>query len=206
MASRKSEDPWFFDHISPELTLKEVGMLMGVSDHVVFLAERSAMRQLRQYFKENKIETSRDLLSKEFTKSSGLSQSFANDGYSSRHGWFVLDTVKSLNGGSESAIDTTITFGLLRLSVGLKFRPQLFFGSPQGSEYSQVGYVEGMVRFGSRCLVRCPELRAYLRKTKTKTVIITAVVESEFGTDADGEFELPVLQFVFASAANPDEH
>lgn len=94
----------FHNYLKPELTLEEVGSLLGISDNKAMMVERSATQKLRGLFSELGLRRHWDLLDVEDRRLRSVPRADeAGAGeYNPRSGWFRINSAKSLNDGTES--------------------------------------------------------------------------------------------------------
>lgn len=190
-----------FEDFEPEMTLKEAGALLGVSDHTAMLAEKSATRKLRSIFEAMGTSSLRDFISMTDEEIDHTLATFAAEDcqYSERYGWYELSSATSLNGGIESLKDIAVAYALLRVQQANRFRVPLLYRPTRDFPYSAIGSVEAVSRFGERTLFRSTALRKKLKADRQRRVGSIAVVESEIGEDRYGAFEIPIILAVLGT-------
>jgi hypothetical protein len=170
--------------------------------------ERSATRKLRDSLRLWNVRNVDDLLD---VTSGDLAAVFrAKRGnrteYTPHAGWFTLESAKSLNGGTESLAEMAVVYCMLRLQTGNRFRVPLLYRQQKDQPYSPLGFVEAIIRFRRKVLVSSPRLASRLgvRTGRPAPVRCVVIVESEFGEDQHGHFDLPVPLLILASRENAD--
>ena len=186
--------------IEPELTLSDVGALLGISDNSAMWIERSATRKLRDLLAHLQMNSLRDFLSAEievFDRSTLENEAEEECSYSPERGWWRLSAAKSINGGSESLRDAAVSYLLLRLMYGTSYSVPLLFRT--GESFDQVGYIESMTRFGTDVLFRAGKLHGFVDRGSRELLRSIVIVENHTGVDEHGAFDLPLPQAVLVS-------
>jgi hypothetical protein len=119
--------------------------------------------------------------------------------FSYQHGWLKVDQIISLNSGSVVAEDIVRTYQFLKADHDKEVRPPLLVSTRRGTKMpytiEAVAEHEGFVR------VRCwPVTKAPRTVAALTTFTCTGIVESEFGRDDGGEFDIPILICAIVSA------
>jgi hypothetical protein len=190
----------------PELTLEEVGILLGISDHTAMLAEKSATKKLRRIFEGLGVASIRGFLSTDDDRLNSTLLGFVENDrpYAEEGGWYRFTSTTSINGGSHQMKDVVIAYALLRLRQGKGLQVPLLYCSPRCTSPTQLGQVEAIAMFGEQAVFRSCRLRKVLKDTKKRAITAVAVVDSVFGTDRQGDFELPIIVAVLVTNPTTD--
>jgi hypothetical protein len=190
-----------FHGFEPEVTLEEVGALLGISDHTAMLAEKSAERKIKAILAALKATSVREFVSlsddliletlKAFVTSDEL--------YSPKFGWFAFTRACSLNKGTESLKAMAAAYAVLRVDHANRFRVPLLYRDKPKETFRSLGHVEAISMFGAQCLFRSNELRKSSREALSEQPEAVALVESEFDKDRLGDFEVPIITGVMVT-------
>jgi hypothetical protein len=195
--SGKIADHGFLDRppgmAQPSLSVYDVAALLGIGATTVCQDEKSALAKLRTVFSRLNVSRLGELEGVDTaTFKSTLScpqskRTLADMPYRYVHGWEVVSRLVSLNGGSECIRETVLVFQILREKNKLDLRLPLF--ERQGATLTTVGSISRLVEWNGG-------IRAQVTNRKSKRTSspghLTLFVESEFGRDELGTFDLPV--------------
>lgn len=114
--------------------------------------------------------------------------------YSPQHGWVKADRLLSVNGGSVCKEDVTLAFQLLKERNKKLMCPPVFVDGENESRH----VVQATALHEDALWLRCwPTKKREKRSMHPVSHLnCTVVVESEFGKDADGSFDIPIITCV----------
>lgn len=181
------------------LSHRDIASVLGIGRARVFFHEKMALQKLRNAMIGAGIQTLDELalLSpsefRRFLSSFPPDRSRLSDPFSPQHGWLGVHRIVSLNGGSEDANDVSRAFQYLKHDHERDVRPPVLVNNPNGLtnpyRIEAATVHEGVLR------IRCWPNSNRLRRTVTGLVDhpCTAIVESIFDSDGEGEFDVPIL-------------
>jgi hypothetical protein len=212
MQSRKSEiqneKSEVFDEHKNDLTLqvREVAVLLGISRSRVIQIEQKAIEKISRLLLSKGINSIGSLEDKVLNLDKQMNEPEESlavrylDGKSSWRTWLTVSRIISLNGGSENPWDITRAFAFLRgqrKNEKLPW-PQIFETSNRNLK--EIAKVNGMRVINNSlnvCMrsLSCNNLdnQNYLKAT------MLIIVESEFGEDNIGEFDIPIIKCAILS-------
>lgn len=190
-------------HQDSGLTHREIADLLGIGRARVFFHEKEALKKLRRALEAAGIQSPMDFDAIPISRTGGGSplekgQVAAQTGrqFSSQHGWLTVNRIVSINDGSESVEDVVRAFRFLKARHEAIVRPPVIVKSHVNISY----VIQATAEHEGNLKVRCwpedgsPRTVSHLEKRRC-----TAIVESEFDADGDGEFDVPILMCVILS-------
>jgi hypothetical protein len=202
MKSISKECAPLFSGLQPDLTLEEVGALLGVSDHTAMIAEKSASEKLRKVFLELGATSMRSFISLDDEYIAKVIQGYQiqERHYSEELGWYAFTRARSINDGTESLKSVASTYAALRVQSANRFKVPLLYRTCRKSAFCNIGSIEAIAMFGSDCLFRSMELKKVLCASQICKLNSIAIVESETGQDQMGLFDIPIILAVLVTA------
>jgi hypothetical protein len=197
MSICKNELMGFHNFIKPELSLEEVGVLLGICDQTAMNVEKSATNKIKSIFMrsmccdddDNRLSTTQF----EFESEKGSE-------FTSQRGWFSIDHAFSVNGGSESLQEMAVVYCLLRLQTRNRFRIPLLIRDEFSKCSKSLGHIGAIVKYRTKVLFHSTKLANIIRKNQRLSVndiTSVAIVDNETGEDRNGCYDLPVPMFIF---------
>ena len=178
---------------------REIATLLGIGRARVFYLEQQTLRKLKEFLTRSGIHRPSDFdvvsIATERinlrVRSRGKLKTPVQPQYSPLHGWLVVDRIVSINGGSEDVEDVTRAFMFLKERNEADVRPPVIIRRKQQQEY----LIQAVAEQRGELLVRCwPTIGGVSRSVAPlASRRCTAVVESEYGEDHAGSFDIPVL-------------
>ena len=192
-----------FAEMSRELTQAEIAHTLGIGRARVFYQEQSAIKKLRDAFARQGIKSLSDFYNLDFKS---LPEGFVNElansirprsskesQLSPLHGWLKASQILSLNKGKTEPREITCAFNLLKQDHPAEVAPPVF--AFMNDEAGVASYrVEALAERDDKCYFRCWPIGNNTRSVKHLSgCCSTLIVESEFGEDENGQFEIPIL-------------
>lgn len=198
--------PVFIDLIDvrarPERSVYEVAMLLGIGVMTVCQDERSALQKLSAIFGRLKVKRLGELdhvepkLFRETLREFGCGADGKAGHYPLLLPWFRVSRILSVSGGSERVRDVVLTHQLLNARDPGTYSPPLF--THVGRITKRIGSVGRVVEFEGAMRMQVQPRRPPKHRLDPRSEF-TVLVESEFGRDSSGEFEVPVIVAAFAT-------
>jgi hypothetical protein len=181
---------------------REIGAQLGIGRARVFFHEHSAIKKMRKALASQGIECQADLecvpVLRAFVQSKPPQRQLL-ERFSSLHGWLRADRIVSLNAGCNEVLEIAEAFKLLKLAHENLVRPPLLLTTPEGVKEPYRIEAVG-VRAGA-LFVRCwPNACAPRTVAALTSFPCTVIVESIFDRDAQGDFDIPLIDCVIVSA------
>jgi hypothetical protein len=199
-AARRTQAGNLFDRLTPEMSFKEVGALLGLSDSCAMRTERSAGQKIEQVIQRLNLSSINEFSRVDDERIDEAVSRFRQheQEYSERAGWYPLSRARSINHGTESLRDTVVSVAVLRLLRKACWAVPLLCRRPKDN-YRIAGKANTVIMLGDGAMFRSADLRALLRREGVAMREAVAVVESERGCDAQGAFEVPLLRAIAVS-------
>ncbi len=193
------------------LQIREVAALLGISRSRVIQIEQKAMQKLRSRLTDAGFESSDDLDDVGFlpepkpTRSSQASSKREEDSREELFagpGWFRVDQIVCINGAAVDPVDVSMSFAFLSGQRRNEKLVKIPFMLAAPSEARVGGFVNG-----ANVSKNSLRVHASLEPQDSKDLMgfperkVTAIVETHVGRDGFGEFRIPVLLCVIASAS-----
>lgn len=189
----------------PGHTHREIAELLGIGRARVFFHEKEALKKIRgalgaagihSLIDFESVPFSTSLRGGSFKKKQVIPQLEAQ--FSSQHGWLNVHRVVSINGGSEAVEDVARAFRFLKDRHESIVRPPVIIKSSDRHSY----VIQAAAEKEGRLKVRCWPTDGSSRSVgHLELMRCTAIVESEFGTDERGRFDVPILMCIIISGA-----
>jgi len=186
------------------LTHRQIGALLGIGRARVFYHEKEALRKLRRLLEIAGIHQPQDFesvsLATERAKSVVQPQGIPKaeqQRYSPLHGWLRVNRIISINGGSEEVEDVVRAFLFLKERHETLVRPPVIIRNKSESHY----VIQATAQEASHLWVRCWPKNGSAPRTVAQLVSkrCSVIVESEFGEDDQGAFDIPVVICIILS-------
>jgi len=194
-AKTEADGPSF----QPMRTVREVASLLGIGRTRVVQLEQSALSKLRRACSRAGISSPEALVASPARRvGGGAGLTPKRRRWNTADAWLDITRIRSLNGGSEAAEDIVRAFRFLKESTDVRIAPPVLLSTPEGllSQFR----VAGLSQAGDVVTIRCwPRVSGGLYARALEGLPCTAIVESEFGVDDDGEFDVPLLICVIVS-------
>ncbi len=187
---------------SPELSVYEVGLLLGIGATTVCQDEESGLRKLRQILgrfgvsKVGELQYVHPAVFKAVIEAELHSKGANEEHPYVGRGWLPVERVISLSGSQVSVRDVVLAHQFLKQRNWSAFCPPVLRRGSRGLvEFGTVGRV---VEYRGKMLVNCLSIGA---NGTMKDSSIVVLVESESGSDDMGPFEIPVIVAAFVTAS-----
>lgn len=190
---------------NPMMPIRDVAMVTGIGRTRVVQIEQKALKKLRQAFASLNVTTQSGFenLSDEridhLVSRNGPSPDISRDLYPPESGWLAVTKIRSINGGCEEMREVVRAYQLLKRANEDIFRPPVLISTGQGivskfrmeaaAEYRGVAYIRWWPTRGRSASA-----------ARQVGYPVTLIVESEFGRDHAGDFDIPVVVCVVISA------
>lgn len=178
------------------LSIRDAAMICGVGSTRVVQLERKAIAKIRELFEKLKInclESLGDVPASDFEPLIVVPEESKTDSFPVSQGWFNVDRVVLMNGGTCCPIEMVRCFQVLKRRNESSVCLPVYAVTKSRLEPSK-SVAAGIDYFG------VPKLRIWPKKAQGMSVQqlasfkCIALVESEFGCDALGNFDVPVLR------------
>lgn len=185
------------------LSQREIAEFLGIGRARVFYHEQEALKKMRRALENAGILNPGDFETVAFSRqgrgalfNKPESEKSVQPLFSSLHGWLKVHGIVSLNDGSIVVEDVVRAFRFLKQRYETVVRPPVIIKSEIATPY----IIQATAEVGNSMMVRCWPIKHSPRTvTRLETRRCTAIVESEFGTDNDGDFDIPILVCVILS-------
>jgi len=196
---------------APLRSHREIARMLGIGRARVFFHEDRALTRIRAALDYAGVSGLDELLNaspgafgrvirflKENTPVTVASQPF-----SPQHGWLAVDRVVSTNGGTENAMDIKLAYQFFKERHETLFRPPVLVSSANG--YTTKYVVQAVDASNNSLRVRCWPAKDGVPRTVGDLTDLhcVALVESEFGSDESGDFDIPLLICLVVSHRGP---
>jgi hypothetical protein len=186
--------------------IREVAMKLGIGRTRVVQVEQAALARARSLLAKAGINSLDDLGHSSVELASGNAQGVSRGAekgsgklYQARHGWLRVRTIHSLNGGSEAVRDIVTAYQILKRLHEQQVRPPLLVSLSNG--VATLSRIEAVAESEQHLHLRCwPRKSGKYSIQGLEGAPCTAIVESEFGHDRDGDFDIPILMCAIVSA------
>jgi hypothetical protein len=189
-----------YGDFAPVMSHRQVATKLGIGRARVFYQEKVALEKIRSFLRGNGITSPYDLEEKLLPDVPGDDdKKSVGAAFSPFHGWLPATRIVSLNDGITHPAEVAQAYQLIKESHDALMRPPLLVSDGWGIRNP---YRIEAAAFHSGFLY----VRAWPVKNAPRTVAdlvglpCTAVVESIFDSDDDGEFDIPLLTCVVVSA------
>jgi hypothetical protein len=190
--------------LRPERSVYDVALLLGIGAMTVCQDERNALEKLRAVFQQLRVRRVGQLDEVEPRLFRDALQAFRLDEegiakYPLSPAWCRVARILSVSGGCEAVREVVLTHQFLNGRRPASFRPPLF--AHVGRITQRLGFVGRALEFEGtmRVQFRCDGRSQHRLHPHSE---FTILVESEFGRDSDGDFEVPVIVAAFAAVPN----
>lgn len=203
---------------SLERDQRAVAELLGIGRARVFYLEQAALNKLRKAFEAAGINSLKDLdeLNSDDVPETAMKSLFKSLGQRRRntsnhqqlesfhpaHGWLPVTHLISLNGGTTDPTAVASAFSLLKRDHPREARPPvcLMLNGTPATRYT----IEAADVKDEKLFVRCWPIKGGTRSVKDLIGLeFTVAIESEFGEDGDGEFDVPIMLYAIISKEYP---
>lgn len=178
-------------------THREIAQRMGIGRARVFYHEQAAMRKVRSALLSQGIvdwgsARNFEILSRPVFRAP---KALAASKFSELHGWLVVSRILPMNGCSVAVDEILEAFKCMQFVSPKEYFPICYERSQAG--LVPIYRVQALFKDADKLRVRLwplgggPRSVAHLSSTQ-----LIAVVESESGADAEGEFDIPILTAV----------
>jgi len=187
--------------LRPEHSVYDVALLLGIGAMTVCQDERTALQKLRAIFAELRVSRVGELdfvgpkLFRHTLRNFGLSSEKRARRYPLSRAWHPVSRIISISGGIERVRDVVLTHQFLNERDPSTFRPPVF--TRVGGKTQRIGSVGRALEFDGAMRMQIQLSRLSKRRLHLQSEF-TVLVESEFGRDSSGEFEVPIIVAVFA--------
>jgi hypothetical protein len=189
--------------MKPERSVYDVALLLGIGAMTVCQDERAALAKLCTLFERLQVSRVGQLdhiepeLFRDTLREFGLGPEQKARQYPLSPPWFRVSRIISVSGGSERVRDVVLTHQFLNERDPGTFRPPVF--TRIGRMTRKIGSVGRAVEFEGAMRMQLHSMRLQKHRVHPRSEF-TVLVESEFGRDSGGEFEVPVIVAAFAAA------
>ena len=166
------------------MTIDDVAILLGMSDHTACKLEHSALGKLRAFAGRVGLTPSGGLDAIPPVRGDGPIDDAPTSG-----DWQRLSAERAVAKARGSVIDLPLAFTFLRRSLGRLAISPVYFASPD-QPFRPAGEADAVVRVGSEVYFRAPGLRGMVG---TGALRSEAVVDYVHGRDEEGAYSVPVL-------------
>ena len=182
------------------LTHRDIAMRLGIGRARVFYHEQCALEKIRKLFAASGVKNAEDFDSigpRELTEAMKTlrrtKQRQESEQYSPQHGWLTVHRIRSINDGSESVEDVVRAYQFLKLDHDAAVRPPVLVSTPNGVESLYRVEAATAIDDGTMKLRCWPTTGEPRTVTHLLNMTCTAIVESEFDSDEQGDFDIPIL-------------
>lgn len=195
-AAKSAQD--VLERLVPQMTLKEAGALLGISDVAAMEVEKAAATKLVELFRRVRVSGHRAFtrINDEVLDAIVPSAQAEDDYYTAARNWFALPIAKSINAGTEAVRDAILTACLMRMIRGCRIEVPVLRRKANQVGLIYVGVADSFTMRGPQGMFRSSALTGALRRCEATSVSACALVESERGQDLHGSFELPFLRAI----------
>jgi hypothetical protein len=184
-------------------THREIADLFGIGRARVFFHEREALKKLRRAMESVGINNPSDfdliaigLDGRPRLAGRARPERKAQARFSPQHGWLRVARIVSINQGSEEVEDVVRAFHFLKQSHESLVRPPVMIKSKKVTPY----IIQAVADHHGAMMVRCwPRNHRVRTVAHLQTLQCTAIVESEFDSDCEGNFDIPILLCIILS-------
>jgi hypothetical protein len=184
-------------------THREIADLFGIGRARVFFHEREALKKLRRAMERVGIYSPIDFDLIAIRRDGCLAPvggspraRKAKPQFSPQHGWLKVTRIVSVNRGSEEVEDVVRAFHFLKQRHESLVRPPVMIKSRNETPY----VIQAVAEHHGAMMVRCwPNNHRVRTVAHLQTLRCTAIVESEFDSDREGSFDIPILLCVILS-------
>jgi hypothetical protein len=184
-------------------THREIADLFGIGRARVFFHEREALKKLRRAMESFGIHNPSDfdLIAIGHDVRPRVAGRYrpeptAQARFSPQHGWLRVARIISINQGSEEVEDVVRAFHFLKQRHESLVRPPVLIKSKKETRYIIQAVAENQGAMMVRCWPRNHRVRTV---AQLQTLQCTAIVESEFDSDCEGNFDIPILLCIILS-------
>jgi hypothetical protein len=195
----------------PMRPIRDVAMMLGIGRTRVVQQEQSALQKLRSTLAAVGVTALSSLDDVSFDRLETLLRPIQEEvakkrqpmPYDPRQGWLPVTAIRSLNGGTEAPEEVARAYQFLKRSHQDEVRPPLLISLPRGT--CSLFRIEAAGVYANKLQLRCwPKRTDKFAVSNFTQYCCTAIVDSEFAVDAQGEFDVPVLVCAIVSARKPN--
>ena len=179
---------------------RQIAEMLGIGRARVFYLEHQAMDKIKKIFLDSGIERFSDIDEVPVLKlPPEVVDQVPQERFSPQHGWLKCDSVVSLNEGSVCVDDVVRSYRFLKELHDELMRPTVVIKNNLDVRRSFV--IQAVGEENGDLFVRCwPESKNSKRSVRDLCDLrCTVIVESEFGVDVKGDFDIPVIVCVILS-------
>lgn len=189
------------------VSIDEAAILLGISDNIACQLEHSALDKLRRWAKAARIDPRQGLgevtdaaMAQAWSAVGMASPALAADPYSPLRNWWPLSGVMAVNQPCAAPAELSISFMLLRRSLGSVAKAPLI--DPHRGGVDRIPLVESIVRHRDMLLFRATSLPARCKSGDGDAAAKAyAVIEYLNDRDENGDFAVPMLLAVILGFA-----
>lgn len=182
--------------------------MLGIGRARVFYHEQCAIKKLRNLLFAKGIQNVGEFedtpsLALPPQRGGGHERGVVRGRHSPANGWLRVTRIMSVNDGSTEPLDVALAYRYLKERNEKLVRPPVLVCGEDGSEFQYV--VQAADVHDEHLCLRCWPVNGRPRTVANIAVgRCTAIVESEFGTDAEGSFDVPILLCVLVSSRSEE--